>query len=230
MQRATKITIVMSVLITSMASSCTGSLGHQTTTEGSSGVAAAGRGTGAAGGGTGATRSGAGGTGNSSQHTSTTTGSPVASNSNTTQPTTNNGVILGAEFSGSIDFGRVPVGGSVQRQTGVENLSGQAVRVVTVSISGSEFVLVGDACTNVFLQNGDSCIISIKFTPQANGLRTANLSVAPSQGLAGSVTLNGVGGFPSPGQSNHSYQSQPAKLGGSQTTPSGTPTPSPESS
>jgi hypothetical protein len=213
MQRATKITIVMSMLITAMTSSCAGSLGQQTTTKGGSGA--------------GGTGSGAGGTGSSSQHTSTTSGSPHVSNSNTTQPTTNNGVILGAEFSGSIDFGLVSVGWSVQRQTGVENLSGQAVRVVTVSIASSEFVLVGDACTNVVLQNGDSCIISIKFTPQANGLRTASLSVMPNQGLAGSVELKGVGGIPNPVQSNYSYQSQPVKLGGSQTTSSGTPTPSP---
>jgi hypothetical protein len=230
MQMATKITIVMSVLITVMTSSCTGSVGQQTPTNGSSGTGTTGSGTGTTGSGTGTTGSGTGTTGSGSQHTSTTSESPHVNNSNATQPATNNGVVLGGDFSGSLDFGKVPVGGSTQRQIGVGNGSGQAVRVITISIVGSEFVLAGDACTNVVLQNGDSCTISIKFTPQANGVRRAELSVIPNQGLPGSADLKGVGGFPNPGQSNHSYQSQPVELGGSQTTSSGTPTPSPESS
>lgn len=123
MQMATKITIVMSVLIAAMTSSCTGSLGQQTPTNGSSG-------TGANGSGTGANGSGTWTTGSSSQHTSTSSESPHVNNSNATQPATNNGVILGAVFSGAVDFGQVPVGGSTQRQTGVGNRSGQAVRVV----------------------------------------------------------------------------------------------------
>jgi Abnormal spindle-like microcephaly-assoc'd, ASPM-SPD-2-Hydin len=215
--------IIIGPLIIATASACAVSPGRQTTTNASG-------------------RTRATGTGSSSQRASTTSKSPHPDTSDATEPSTQNGVVLGASFAcptGCYSFGRVLLGGSTQRQIKIAANSGQSASVVAISTSNEEFFLTVDNCTGQVLQPGDSCTISITFKPQVNGIRGATLSVtADPSSLSGGTSLVGFAGPPSIGPPVSLAPSQPRATVGDNPTPSvnaptpstGTPTPSTQSS
>src|SRR5262249_48153470 len=66
------------------------------------------------------------------------------------------------------------------------------------SVSGDnagDFAITNDACAGKTLAVGQSCTVALRFTPSADGNRSATLDV-PSNDAAGSVALSGDGFTP----------------------------------
>ena len=215
---ATKPTTVMGLLIIAATSACAVSPGQQTSANGSG--------------------TGTPGTGSSSHQTPITSKAPhsnssTAISSPATEPNTQNGVALGPAFGCPpvgvcyFSFGWVPLGGSTQQQLIISmGLFGKSATVQAVSISSQdtslppEFEVTDNPCIGHVVQQSDPCTISITFTPQRPGFRSAQLSVTTDPKLQGTRDLGGFGGS-SPSPSIHVKPTQSAKL-------PGTPTPSPE--
>ncbi len=96
-----------------------------------------------------------------------------------------------------VSFGNVPVGQTGNSSVMVMN-SGTTTTIGTVSISGANAAQFsnGTGCNNATLGNGQSCTISLSFTPASPGPKAAVLNI-PSDGTgASTVNLNGIGTAP----------------------------------
>ncbi len=97
----------------------------------------------------------------------------------------------------NLSFGDETVGSSSKSQTlSVLNSGNEALAVTTVTLGGTN---PGDfpetnTCTNVTLQPGQSCAVTVTFTPTAPGSRSATVTVN-SNAVNGNptATLNGTG-------------------------------------
>lgn len=98
---------------------------------------------------------------------------------------------------GSLDFGEQPVGstGESQRVT-VTNMGQDNLTINSISLGGTnpnDFTFE-EACTNLVIQPGQSCLMTLQFIPQAADLRTAELTLidnAPTNPQQ--LPLRGVG-------------------------------------
>jgi hypothetical protein len=78
----------------------------------------------------------------------------------------------------SLEFGDVGVGERSERQTVVvSNLGDAPAQLQAVSVSGSEFEVVADACSTVVLAPAASCALGIELVPQLIGARGALLEI-----------------------------------------------------
>jgi hypothetical protein len=83
--------------------------------------------------------------------------------------------------------------------------SGQAssvLRITGVTVSGArarEFVISGNGCAGATLAPGGQCVVTVTFTPQGTGTRTATLNIATDAGPA-TVSLSGNGTNQAPAQ------------------------------
>jgi hypothetical protein len=98
----------------------------------------------------------------------------------------------------SVDFGSVPVGDETILPVLVTTNGFGPLRLAGVSISGanaSEFtVFPSENCTGAVLHETETCTVSVRFRPAAQGTRTAVLTVTPAGGKPASGELTGTGG------------------------------------
>jgi hypothetical protein len=95
----------------------------------------------------------------------------------------------------SINFGNVTVGSS-SAQSGTLTASGGSVTIASASINSTEFALSGISLP-VTLASGNSASFTVRFTPQASGAASANLTFASNASNAPTVeSLSGTGTAP----------------------------------
>ena len=99
------------------------------------------------------------------------------------------------------DFGTIPEYSSGYLTLYISNVTANSVIVTSMSISGAnsgDFAFPGSDCVGT-LGVGQTCQMSMLFTPSATGPRSANLLIRV-QGLTQPVTfsLAGTGGNPAP--------------------------------
>ena len=145
-----------------------------------------------------------------------TSGSPSTSHPPTDEPPSSSGgitdgVLIGASFSGRIDFGNVTPGAEGSRQLGVRNAStdGADVTVQSVGVSGEGFALSADECSGVILAFGDRCMVTVVFHPIEQRAYTGSLTVEVGLAMNYGVTLTGVGGSGLPSQPHQSVATPP---------------------
>jgi hypothetical protein len=92
------------------------------------------------------------------------------------------------------DLGSAPLGttGPAKGFT-VTNPGAAASGPLTVVLSGPEFVITNDTCTNASLPPGGSCAISVALQPKTAGAKGASLAVSGSSGNRFVVFLTGQG-------------------------------------
>lgn len=94
----------------------------------------------------------------------------------------------------AIDFGNVAVGASASHAVTFENFGTATSDPVMFQLDGinpTEFSLSNDSCTGVALAHGDSCAVTVVFTPASTGTKHSSLQVAIPGG--GDPKLTGVG-------------------------------------
>jgi Abnormal spindle-like microcephaly-assoc'd, ASPM-SPD-2-Hydin len=95
----------------------------------------------------------------------------------------------------AINFGNVTVGSSLT-QSGTLTASGGSVTVASASINSTEFTLSGISLP-VTLASGNSASFTVRFSPQASGPASANLTFASNASNAPTVeSLSGSGTAP----------------------------------
>lgn len=97
-----------------------------------------------------------------------------------------------------LDFGEVRVGASVERRLAVANAGRAPLEVRGVELrggTGGEFGLTDRGCPEtVPLAPGERCEVTVRFAPQAEGRRQAELVIRHGgPGAAGRVSLRGAG-------------------------------------
>lgn len=111
------------------------------------------------------------------------------------QPMNRPAQILGLT-PGSVAFDPQPVGSSAAARTVTVASTGSApLRVRGVALSGgnaSAFVVVADKCSGVTLAPGASCPVSVSFAPDADGNRSATLTIEGEGTGPASTSLTGV--------------------------------------
>jgi len=92
------------------------------------------------------------------------------------------------------DLGAVPIGttGTATVFT-VTNSGDTASGTLAASVSGPEFVIIGDTCTGVSLVKGTSCTVSLALKPTVLGAKSATLKVASNSGTAAVKSITGSG-------------------------------------
>lgn len=117
------------------------------------------------------------------------------------EPTTNNEVLLGAQFFGEqpARFGVVAVGDTRTIAFDVKAF-GEARRIVGVSLAGdaaAEFRLDPGTCTvGAEVSRGASCTLRVTFAPAVDGIREAALRIDIEPGVSGGRSLQGGGAAP----------------------------------
>jgi hypothetical protein len=86
---------------------------------------------------------------------------------------------------------------SAEQSLVLTNVGSQILRIAGATVSGgtnpSDFAIVGNACADKSLDFGQSCSITVRFTPGAAGARSATLSLEDNESTPASLTLAGVG-------------------------------------
>ncbi|HVS40983.1 MAG TPA: DUF4214 domain-containing protein [Candidatus Dormibacteraeota bacterium] len=97
---------------------------------------------------------------------------------------------------GSVAFDPQPVGTSAAARTvTVANTGSVPLRVRQVGLSGGDvtaFAVVADHCSGVTLNPGSPCPVSVSFTPDADGNRSATLTIAGDGAPPATSTLKGT--------------------------------------
>ena len=96
--------------------------------------------------------------------------------------------------SAQSDLGSVPVGATGAATVFTVTNSGDAASgPLEVSVTSSEFAIVGDACTGVPLAKDRSCTVSLALKPTTLGTKSATLQVAGTSGSPAIKTITGSG-------------------------------------
>ena len=98
---------------------------------------------------------------------------------------------------GPVDFGSIAIGSSSPNLTLTFSASVTtiiaSVNVTTDGISGKDFVLVSQTCTGTLFA-GQSCNVTVAFSPLQAGLRKGALSIVDNSGTGGNqLFLHGIG-------------------------------------
>ena len=99
---------------------------------------------------------------------------------------------------GSISFGSVVIGASRDLSTTITNGGTSLSGPVTLAISGanaSAFAVTTSTCGTP-LSPGQSCGVTVRYTPAVSGAASATLTASASPGGSAVVTLNGTGAAP----------------------------------
>ena len=115
----------------------------------------------------------------------------------------------------ALDFGTELVGSTSAAQTVTVTNTGTApLTTSSVTITGTnaaDFAKTADTCTGASVAPGDTCSVSVSFTPAATGSRTATLTFTDNAtGSPQSVSLTGIGIAPvvSLGQTSLTFANQ----------------------
>jgi hypothetical protein len=99
--------------------------------------------------------------------------------------------------SAPVSFGHVTRGVRSATQTlVVQNVGAQALRISSASVRGGaagDFAIRRDACAGRRLAFGQSCTVTIRFRPQAAGLRKANIRLRDNERVQTRIRVSGVG-------------------------------------
>jgi hypothetical protein len=103
------------------------------------------------------------------------------------------GVINHVAVPANVNFGNLCVGSSSDQTITVTNDTTCPAAIGTIGSLSPPFSRVGGTCTNgMTLNGGQSCTISVRFTPLSAAPSTANLSIPWGENVA-NVSLNGAG-------------------------------------
>jgi hypothetical protein len=94
----------------------------------------------------------------------------------------------------SLDFGTVSVGQRASLTLTFRNYGAATSDPVSFQLDGinnTEFSLRNDNCSGAVLANGDSCTVTVVFSPSSTGTKHASLQVTIADG--GDPQLTGVG-------------------------------------
>jgi hypothetical protein len=95
------------------------------------------------------------------------------------------------------DFGDQTVAQQSAAQTEqVTNVGAQALSIDGASLAGtnpSDFTITADGCASTTLAFGQSCAITVRFTPSAAGTRSATIVLQDNESTPTSITLAGTG-------------------------------------
>ncbi|HEX7500120.1 MAG TPA: choice-of-anchor D domain-containing protein, partial [Polyangia bacterium] len=92
------------------------------------------------------------------------------------------------------DLGSVPIGTTGTATVFTVTNSGDAASgTLAASVSGPEFVIIGDTCTGVSLAKSASCIVSLALKPTTLGAKAATLKVGGNSGAAAVKSITGSG-------------------------------------
>ncbi len=99
----------------------------------------------------------------------------------------------------ALDYGSVPIGSSSTKAVTVSNAGEASLVVTSITISGPDDGMFSQTNTcGASFPPGDSCVISVTFTPTSAGPKAASLVIVsndPDEGTL-SVSLSGSGGSP----------------------------------
>ncbi len=98
----------------------------------------------------------------------------------------------------SYDFGNVKVQTTATRTFTVSNTGTGSLTVDTISISGADFALSADNCSNTKVAPASNCTVQVALTPASAGSKTATLTIPSSDPDENPVTvgLSGTGVVP----------------------------------
>jgi hypothetical protein len=99
----------------------------------------------------------------------------------------------------SVDCGTVDVGSQSKPSTVTVSNTGGGSAAVAVALSGadaSQFALDSDACSGATLAPGESCSVTVHFSPQATGPHSATLTASAIGVTPVSASLTGTGAGP----------------------------------
>ena len=129
--------------------------------------------------------------------------------------------------SDGANFGAQAVGSSTEqdvtvRVTGADRLFADGATLT--GADASDFAIVSDGCTSASVAPGQSCAIRVRFTPGADGTRSASLVLDDNAQPSNPIALTGTGTTTSGGTPTPTPTPQPTPT----PTPQPTPTPSPK--
>ncbi len=100
----------------------------------------------------------------------------------------------------SVNFGSQPMPSTTSVAVTLTNVGTGSLTGIATSITGAntkDFSVSGDGCSGTVLQAASSCLITVVFSPQAAGLRSASLLVNDNAvGSPQMVGLSGAGAIP----------------------------------
>ena len=126
----------------------------------------------------------------------------------------------------ALDFGQITLGTTSAPQPATVTNTGISSVLPGAITAGGEFAIVGggSCAVGAWISPGQSCTVSVQFTPAAAGNRSANLTIAESgfAAVSGSGALRGAG-FSPPGPTNGTTTSSSMPI--TETTPPADTTP-----
>ncbi|MBZ5490686.1 MAG: choice-of-anchor D domain-containing protein [Acidobacteriia bacterium] len=97
----------------------------------------------------------------------------------------------------SVNFGSQPIASATANTVTLTNFGAAALSGIAISIAGanpSDFSYQADGCLGTTLVTHSSCLITVTFSPQATGLRSATLAISDNApGSPQIVSLTGTG-------------------------------------
>src|SRR4051812_37390916 len=94
----------------------------------------------------------------------------------------------------TLDFGQEPVGSlGAPRSVSMQVFAALTPTVRVVGADQDDFLITTDGCTGVLITSPPFCTIHIRFSPTAQGARTATLTVTSGKSVA-TTALSGTGG------------------------------------
>ncbi len=95
------------------------------------------------------------------------------------------------------DFGDQTVGeASPAEPLTITNIGAQELSISAATLGGAspgEFAITADACAGQALAFGQSCVISVQFTPSATGVQSASITLADNEQTSATIALSGTG-------------------------------------
>jgi hypothetical protein len=103
----------------------------------------------------------------------------------------------------TLDFGKIQIGNSSPYQgVSISNTGNGPLSLGQITLSGAEFELLGDYCSNKMIGSAKACFLNIRFSPQSEGVKNVTLSIPsddPDTSIV-DVSLNGEGVSFCPGE------------------------------
>jgi subtilisin family serine protease len=93
----------------------------------------------------------------------------------------------------SHDFGNVEVGQSSRITVTVSNIGDGDLEIEQLALTGADFIISNDGCSNTTVVAGGNCTVKVTFNPQTEGAKNATLSIPSNDSDTPTVTLNGNG-------------------------------------
>jgi hypothetical protein len=96
----------------------------------------------------------------------------------------------------ALDFGTVLIGAAGSPQTVTIRNTGTGATSTTATVAGAaagDFALTTNSCAGRSLAAGASCTLTIGFSPQEAGTRSAGVTVSGTGGASATIRLSGAG-------------------------------------